>query len=145
MIHHWRIQNFVKGCEGGGCHLLILPSPQSSLHYYYHYLILHVYPEFSSHVIGKLILSLFNFCSCSICVKKQNRHFIVPKDHLKVIQASTMFYIIKLLLHYVHCNWLKLHFSLYQMLIKFSISVIFILADYDTFPFYRARSKHLGS
>ena len=31
------------------------------------------------------------------------------------------------------------------MLIKFSISVIFILADYDTFPFYRARSKHLGS
>ena len=128
------------GGRGGGDFSLLTPAPGSSVHY----LILHVYPELSSHVIGKLILSLFNFCSCSICVKKQNRHFIVPKDHLKVIQASTMFYIIK---HYMHCNWLKLHFRsvLYQMLIKFSISVIFILADYDTFPFYRARSKHLGS
>lgn len=32
---------------------------------------------------------LCSFCSCSICKKKQNRHFIVPASRFKLLKVST--------------------------------------------------------
>lgn len=29
------------------------------------------------------------FCSCSVCRKKQNRHFIVPSSHFKLVTGHT--------------------------------------------------------
>ena len=41
-------------------------------------------------------------CSCSICVKKQNKHFIVPKSHFSLIQVSYIMFF--------HCAYLPIHF-----------------------------------
>ncbi len=72
--------------------------------FYNHHIIaainyLTLYPDIVTSLLGKHLIEsriyfskrnfmLIFYCSCSICTKKQNHHFIVPKSKFRLIQGQ---------------------------------------------------------